>query len=263
MSIAPRPTRPSPERRSAPGAPSPRGRGRVAFIAALACGLLVVAGGLLLLRGDPTASELTASGAASAGADVKDPPAGMVEGGATQPPASAGGLRRGTGTEGGQLLEPRPGAPAGRASLRSTGSEDGQLHEPASPFDLSLPAIATLDPALLQAVQQAARDASEDGVEFVVTSGWRSAAYQQRLLDDAISEYGNLDEALRYVATPDTSAHVTGEAVDIGPTDADSWLSQHGADYGLCQTYANEMWHFELATTPGGECPTMRSDASS
>ena len=28
------------------------------------------------------------------------------------------------------------------------------------------------------------------------------------------------------------------------PTDADDWLIQHGSDYGLCQTYANEMWHF-------------------
>ena len=41
------------------------------------------------------------------------------------------------------------------------------------------------------------------------------------------------------------------------------WLSEHGAGYGLCQTYANETWHFELATTPGGECPAMRRDASS
>ena len=74
--------------------------------------------------------------------------------------------------------------------------------------------------------------------------------------------YGSDEEARKYVATPDTSAHVTGDAVDIGPTDADSWLSQHGASYGLCQTFANEMWHFELSTTPGGTCPEMYADGS-
>nr|RZI36672.1 hypothetical protein BJQ95_00888 [Cryobacterium sp. SO1] len=48
----------------------------------------------------------------------------------------------------------------------------------------------------------------------------------------------------------------------IGRTDADSWLSQHGADYGLCQIYANEMWHFEFATEPGGDCPEQLPNAA-
>ena len=47
-------------------------------------------------------------------------------------------------------------------------------------------------------------------------------------------------------ATPATSLHVSGDAVDIGHADADAWLSQHGAAYGLCQIYRNEPWHFEL-----------------
>ena len=110
------------------------------------------------------------------------------------------------------------------------------------------------------ALQQAARDA---GVELWVTSGWRSAAYQQELLDEAVARYGSLGEALRFVATPDTSAHVTGDAVDIGPAAADDWLDRNGAAYGLCRTYANEAWHFELATRPGGTCPPLRPDAAS
>jgi surface antigen len=233
------------------------------LLAALAFGLLVVAGGVWLLSDEPAASELTANSsgnAATAGADLEETPAAPVESGTVEPGArlgnESGQLRQPSGSldrEGGQLREP----------AATLGSDDGQLSEVASPFDLSLPAISKLDPALLDAVQQAARDASEDGVNFVVTSGWRSPAYQQQLLDDAIVQYGSVEEARRYVATPQTSAHVTGHAVDIGPTDADSWLSQYGIDYGLCQTYANEMWHFELATTPGGDCPTMRSDASS
>ena len=77
-----------------------------------------------------------------------------------------------------------------------------------------------------------------------------------------MQEYGSLEEARKWVSTPELSAHVTGDAIDIGYTDADSWLMQHGADYGLCQIYSNEIWHFELATTPGGDCPPQLADAS-
>jgi hypothetical protein len=63
------------------------------------------------------------------------------------------------------------------------------------------------------------------------------------------------------VATPATSAHVSGEAVDVGPLDATAWLTRHGAKYGLCQIYRNEPWHYELR--PGAfdhGCPPMYAD---
>jgi LAS superfamily LD-carboxypeptidase LdcB len=131
-----------------------------------------------------------------------------------------------------------------------------------SPFDSADPAVTNLDPALLAAIRQAATDANADGIAMVITSGWRSERYQQALLDQAIITYGSEAEARKWVNTPDKSTHVTGHAVDVGPTDADSWLRQHGADYGLCQTYANEMWHFELMIAPGGACPSPITDAS-
>lgn len=134
--------------------------------------------------------------------------------------------------------------------------------ESVSPFDMDHPAIANLDPVLRKAVQQATRDAAASGVEMYVTDGWRSARYQQSLLEQAVLKYGSRTEAAKWVATPEKSKHVTGDAVDIGPTNANSWLSQRGAAYGLCQTYANEMWHFELATKPGGSCPRARRDAT-
>ena len=62
----------------------------------------------------------------------------------------------------------------------------------------------------------------------------------------AVSKYGSVEEAARWVATPSTSAHVSGDAVDIGHSDAEAWLSDHGAEYGLCQIYSNEPWHYEL-----------------
>ena len=155
-------------------------------------------------------------------------------------------------------------APPLNTSVGALGVDDGLVEEGAwiSPFADEVPAIANLDPALRDAMQAAATDALAEGYDFVVTSGWRSERYQQALFDEAVLEYGSVEEASRLVATSTTSAHVTGDAVDIGFTDANSWLSQHGADYGLCQVYANEMWHFELATTPGGECPAQVPDAS-
>jgi zinc D-Ala-D-Ala carboxypeptidase len=151
--------------------------------------------------------------------------------------------------------------PAGLAQVRSA-DDPSAMGEPDVPFDGGRPTVDNLDPDLLDAVRAAARDALDDGVELSITSGWRSRAHQQQLFDEAVDTYGSEEEARRYVSTPDTSAHVTGDAVDIGPTDADDWLGRHGADYGLCQMFANEIWHFELATTPGGECPEMLPDSS-
>jgi zinc D-Ala-D-Ala carboxypeptidase len=139
------------------------------------------------------------------------------------------------------------------------GEADGVVPDGATVWDEEIPGVAKLDPDLLGALRQAATDAADDGVEFLVESGWRSPEYQNQLLREAVSEYGSEEEAARWVATPETSAHVSGDAVDIG--DATAWLSEHGAEYGLCQIYSNEPWHYELrpeAIDHG--CPPMYAD---
>ncbi len=146
-----------------------------------------------------------------------------------------------------------------------SGSEwaDGALPDGVTVFDDEYPGIAALDPELLQVLRDAAADASQDGVEFTVNSGWRSAAYQEQLFREAVDRYGSAEEASRWVASVDSSAHVSGHAVDLGPLDTTTWLSEHGASYGLCQIYANEPWHYELrpeAVTEG--CPSMYLDAT-
>jgi zinc D-Ala-D-Ala carboxypeptidase len=141
------------------------------------------------------------------------------------------------------------------------GEADGLVPDGASVFDDETPAVANLDPNLLKALRRAARDAARDDVEFLVNSGWRSPEYQEQLLREAVSVHGSEAEAARWVGTATTSAHVSGDAVDIGPFDATAWLSEHGAQYGLCQIYRNEPWHFELrpeATSRG--CPPMYTD---
>jgi D-alanyl-D-alanine carboxypeptidase len=141
------------------------------------------------------------------------------------------------------------------------GEADGAVPDGVTVFDDEVPAVAKLDPDLLGALRQAATDAADDGVEFYVTSGWRSPEYQDQLLREAISEYGSEEEAARWVATAETSPHVSGDAIDIGRSNATAWLSEHGAEYGLCQIYSNEPWHYELrpeAIDHG--CPPMYAD---
>jgi zinc D-Ala-D-Ala carboxypeptidase len=148
--------------------------------------------------------------------------------------------------------EPRPAA---------LGLADGAIPDGTSVFDDDVPGVAKLDPALRNALRQAATDAAAYGVSFVVDSGWRSPDYQQHLLEDAVSKYGSAAEAARWVATPETSEHVSGDAVDVGPSAAATWLSERGALYGLCRIYGNEPWHFELRPQAAGSgCPPMYAD---
>jgi hypothetical protein len=132
------------------------------------------------------------------------------------------------------------------SELAPLGTAHGAVPDPVSVFDDATPAVANLDPGLLAALREAARDAAQDGVRFVVNGGWRAPEYQEQLLRDAVARYGSAAEAARWVAGVDTSAHVSGDAVDIGPVDARAWLVEHGARYGLCQIYRNEPWHYEL-----------------
>jgi zinc D-Ala-D-Ala carboxypeptidase len=161
-----------------------------------------------------------------------------------------------------------PGAPApGGAGPRdgpqggSPGGAGGVVPDGTTVLDDEIPGVANLDPALLGALRRAATDAAHDGIALDVTSGWRSPDYQEQLLQEAISKYGSAKEAAQWVGTPTTSAHVSGDAVDIGPVNATAWLSRHGATYGLCQIYRNEPWHYELRpNTIDHGCPPMHSD---
>ncbi|HEX5368095.1 MAG TPA: M15 family metallopeptidase [Dehalococcoidia bacterium] len=139
--------------------------------------------------------------------------------------------------------------------------EDGAIPSGVTVFDDQYPAVANLDPDLLTALRQAATAASDEGIELYANSGWRSPQYQAVLFDEAVSECGSAQGAAHWVATADTSAHVRGTAIDLGPVDATTWLAENGSGYGLCQIYVNEPWHYELrpdAVEHG--CPDMYVD---
>jgi LAS superfamily LD-carboxypeptidase LdcB len=142
-----------------------------------------------------------------------------------------------------------------------TQEDSGVLPGGVTVFDARFAGVTRLDDRLLGALRRAATEAQRSGLQIYVNSGWRSPAYQERLLDEAVTEYGSAAAAARWVATARTSPHVAGEAVDVGGSDAMAWLSRRGAAYGLCQIYRNEPWHYELrAAAPTAGCPAMYAD---
>jgi nuclear transport factor 2 (NTF2) superfamily protein len=125
-----------------------------------------------------------------------------------------------------------------------------------------IPQATGLNPQIEAAFARAQADAAHEGIALTLTSGWRSAAEQEQLVRDYIQRYGSVQEAHRLVLPPSRSAHVQGNAIDVGDAMGASWLDEHGSAYGLCRTYANETWHFEQVIEPGGSCPPMKPDAS-
>jgi hypothetical protein len=139
--------------------------------------------------------------------------------------------------------------------------EDGALPDGARVFDDVYPGIAKLDRKLREAVREASIAAAADDIAIYINSGWRSASYQDALFRQAVSQYGSAEEAARWVARAETSPHVAGDAVDIEPAEALAWLSSRGAEWGLCQIYRNEPWHYELrGAAIDGRCPPMYAD---
>lgn len=180
-----------------------------------------------------------------------------------RPPRSRGRTRRpvwpgvlvlllacGAGLAAALVHDPAAPAPAGGPTAAGTTAAPAPDQPPAG-----------LHPELGRRFAQAQREAAADGVALTLTSGLRTAAEQQRLVDEAVDRYG-VPEAYRWVLPPEHSAHVQGLAVDVGPTEGAYWLQQHGPDLGLCPTYANEVWHFELLAEGATACPEPRSDSS-
>ncbi len=270
----------------------------VAVVAVIAIAMIVSAGddsaspGATGTAAGTDAAAVTATATGLATQTVTAPVSGAGAGDATEPVPTPTTVAVPTDTAVSAAVEPTPTSLPPLAPTAADGAGDGEpgsedatqppgdgggdigtepgtaaegyiaVGEELSPYAVDQPALANLDPALLAAVQRAADDAEAEGILMVITSGWRSESYQQRLLDEAIVTYGSEEEARKWVLGPEESTHVFGEAVDIGYTDADYWMIERGSAYGLCQTYANEIWHFELMIVPGGSCPAPIEDAS-
>ena len=141
------------------------------------------------------------------------------------------------------------------------GVADGEVPDGVTVFDNRYPAVTNLDPTLLDALRQAATAAGGDGVELYVNSGWRSPAYQEQLLAQAVSKYGSRTEAARWVATPATSAHVSETPSTLGTPVPRRGCPSMAPTYGLCSIYRNEPWHYELRPVAVDDgCPALYAD---
>lgn len=127
-------------------------------------------------------------------------------------------------------------------------------------------------------MKQMIADAEEDGIYLVVYSAYRSAAYQQSIIDSSVedrmanrgmSEEEAYEDTLKEVTLPGCSEHQSGLAADIlsdtnSDMDTDSfkdtkeyeWLTEHASEYGFILRYPQgkqdvtgiiyEPWHFRF-----------------
>ncbi|WP_285115347.1 M15 family metallopeptidase [Leifsonia sp. fls2-241-R2A-40a] len=166
-------------------------------------------------------------------------------------------------TPSGTLAQPASAGGSVTESAAGLTDDDGYIPDGSSlPLDSDLPAVSRLDPDLLSALKDAqdAMQGDSSGPGITIADGWRSERYQEHLFAQAVQEYGSEEEAEKWVKRGSDSAHVRGEAVDIADAGAMDYLNRYGSEWGLCQVYANEAWHFELRTEPGGDCPAQSPD---
>jgi len=82
--------------------------------------------------------------------------------------------------------------------------------------------------------------AKKDGVNITITSGARSREEQEKLYAAYKNGTGNL------AAKPGTSNHESGDALDLGPPSAYSWLKQNAGQFGFKNGIPSEPWHWSL-----------------
>ena len=110
------------------------------------------------------------------------------------------------------------------------------------------------------ALQKMALAAQQDGITLVVSSSYRSYAYQKNLFERYVRESGE-KEAERFSARAGTSQHQLGTVIDFGSisnefaqTRAGRWMAQHASKYGWSLSfpkgyeavtgYVWESWHY-------------------
>jgi len=118
----------------------------------------------------------------------------------------------------------------------------------------------TLRPDAYRSLQEMCRGALADGIKLLVSSAYRSYAYQENLFNYWVRVDG-LEEAERESARPGTSQHQLGTAIDFGSISDDfdttpmgRWVYAHAAEYGWSLSFPKqyedvtgyrwECWHF-------------------
>jgi transglycosylase-like protein with SLT domain/D-alanyl-D-alanine carboxypeptidase-like protein len=98
-------------------------------------------------------------------------------------------------------------------------------------------------PDVARAFDRMAAAARREGIELVVTSGYRSDAEQAHLFA------AHPDP--KWVAPPGRSLHRLGTELDLGPPSAYGWLRANAERFGFIQRYSWEPWHYGFVRNPG------------
>ncbi len=92
-----------------------------------------------------------------------------------------------------------------------------------------------------------ATEAAKDSVSLRVDSGFRSPAFQRRVIKRRLSEGGEFAKIIKMVAPPGYSQHHTGRAIDLVPsealfvkTDAYRWLTENADRFGFTESYPKD-----------------------
>jgi len=123
-----------------------------------------------------------------------------------------------------------------------------------------------LDPQLAARFNAARTVGASHGYTVEIRSGWRSVNHQQHLFNAAVTKYGSVQAAAKWVLPPKDSMHTFGLAIDVKYSgnirSASFWFQKYSAHFGLCRRYQNEWWHYEPLVSPGQPCPALESSAT-
>ncbi len=108
-------------------------------------------------------------------------------------------------------------------------------------------------PDVARAFDRMAAAARRDGVDLIVTSGYRSDAEQAEL-------YARHPDP-KWVAPPGKSLHRFGTELDLGPPAAYGWLARNARRFHFIQRYSWEPWHYGYGLNPRSAPP--RADGRS
>lgn len=123
--------------------------------------------------------------------------------------------------------------------------------------------IISVEKKMALVLQKMILDAKSEGVELVITSGFRSNDTQKRIVETHLKQSRCPSEVFRSVAPPGYSTHALGRALDFYPANASfrftrayEWLKKRAAHYGFQETYfkgnphgvAWEPWHYDFTS---------------
>jgi len=99
-------------------------------------------------------------------------------------------------------------------------------------------------PEVREALVKMAEDAGKAGILLLIDSGFRSAAYQKKIIERRLENGEPIERIIRMVAPPGYSQHETGRAVDFVPSEAVfiktvqyKWLKENADKFGFVEYY--------------------------